>query len=202
MCKHIFKKMALLFAVVLTAACGDMSLQTDADYNGSVLDPHIPMTAWEYFESRQDIFSDFTAAIEHAGMKEYYTQTDRQYTFLALTNTAIKTFVSTYPDKATITDCPVEDVQNLLRYHIVDGFYSGYGELPVEAIFVLTLRRGEQGLMTMLTRKNPWMADAGAIIVNDTGSNGSSPQRQAVSSNIMPTNGVIHVFNAYCYYSK
>ena len=110
--------------------------------------------------------------------------------------------MSSYPDKSAITECPKEDVQNLLRYHIVDGFYSTYGELPVEAIYVLTLRRGEEGLMTMLARKNPWMADAGSVIVNDTGTNGNSPMRQAVSSNIMPTNGVIHVFNSYCYYKR
>lgn len=142
--KPIIKKLSLLLAVALTAACGDMKLQTDADYDHSVLDPHIPMTAWEYFETRTDIFSEFMAAVEYAGMKEYYTQTGREYTFLALTNTAVKAFVSTYPDKSKITDCPKEDVQNLLRYHIIDGFYSGYGELPVEAIFVLTLRRGEE----------------------------------------------------------
>ena len=153
--KPIIKKLSLLLAVALTAACGDMKLQTDADYDHSVLDPHIPMTAWEYFETRTDIFSEFMAAVEYAGMKEYYTQTGREYTFLALTNTAVKAFVSTYPDKSKITDCPKEDVQNLLRYHIIDGFYSGYGELPVEAIFVLTLRRGEEGLMTMLDAQEP-----------------------------------------------
>ena len=49
--KPIIKKLSLLLAVALTAACGDMKLQTDADYDHSVLDPHIPMTAWEYFET-------------------------------------------------------------------------------------------------------------------------------------------------------
>ena len=82
------------------------------------------MTAWEYFETRTDIFSEFMAAVEYAGMKEYYTQTGREYTFLALTNTAVKAFVSTYPDKSKITDCPKEDVQNLLRYHIINGAKS------------------------------------------------------------------------------
>ena len=153
--KPIIKKLSLLLAVALTAACGDMKLQTDADYDHSVLDPHIPMTAWEYFETRTDIFSEFMAAVEYAGMKEYYTQTGREYTFLALTNTAVKAFVSTYPDKSKITDCPKEDVQNLLRYHIIDGFYSGYGELPVEAIFVLTLRRGEEGLIDHAHAQEP-----------------------------------------------
>ena len=202
MCKNIFAKIACFAVLLLAAGCDDMKLQTDAEYNGSVLDPHINMTAWEYFESRSDISSDFMPAIAHAGMRDSYTQTGHEYTFLALTNTAISTFVNSYGTYTSITEVPVEDVKNLLLYHIVDGRYSGYGELQVEAMFVLTLRRGEQGLMTMLTRKNPWMAHAGAITVNDTGTNGNSPLRHAVSSNIMPTNGVIHVFDDYCYYKK
>lgn len=201
MFKHIIHKLLLLLAVAAIAGCDDMKLQTDADYDASVLDPHIDMTAWEYLESRSDIFSKFMTAVETAGMKEYYTQTERAYTFLVLTDGAVNNFVSAL-GCTTVEECPVEEVRNLILYHIVDGEYSSYGDLPVEPIFVLTLRRGEEGLMTMLTRKNPWMADAGKVVVNNTGSNGSSPMRLAVSSNIMPTNGVVHVFENYCYYKK
>lgn len=201
MFKHIIHKLLLLLAVAAIAGCDDMKLQTDADYDASVLDPHIDMTAWEYLESRSDIFSKFMTAVETAGMKEYYTQTERAYTFLVLTDGAVNNFVSAL-GCTTVEECPVEEVRNLILYHIVDGEYSSYGDLPVEPIFVLTLRRGEEGLMTMLTRKNPWMADAGKVVVNNTGSNGSSPMRLAVSSNIMPTNGVVHVFDNYCYYKK
>ncbi len=201
MLKHIIHKLLLLLAVAAIAGCSDMKLQTDADYDASVLDPHIDMTAWEYLESRPDIFSKFMAAVEYADMKAYYTQNDRAYTFLVLTDGAVNNFVGAQ-GCTTVEECPVEEVRDLIRYHIVDGEYSSYGDLPVEPIFVLTLRRGEQGLMTMLTRKNPWMADAGKVVVNNTGSNGSSPMRLAVSSNIMPTNGVVHVFDNYCYYKK
>ncbi|MDE7304846.1 MAG: fasciclin domain-containing protein [Alistipes sp.] len=201
MFKHIIHKLLLLLAVAAIAGCDDMKLQTDADYDASVLDPHIDMTAWEYLESRPDIFSKFMAAVEYADMKAYYTQNDRAYTFLVLTDGAVNNFVSAL-GCTTVEECPVEEVRNLILYHIVDGEYSSYGDLPVEPIFVLTLRRGEEGLMTMLTRKNPWMADAGKVVVNNTGSNGSSPMRLAVSSNIMPTNGVVHVFDNYCYYKK
>ena len=38
--------------------------------------------------------------------------------------------------------------------------------------------------------------------LNETGSNGKSPQRNAKTSNILPTNGVIHIFEKYCYYQK
>ncbi|MDE5624097.1 MAG: fasciclin domain-containing protein [Alistipes sp.] len=200
MFKHIVLKLSLL-ALVVSAGCSDMKLQTDADYDASVLDPRVDMTAWEWIETRPDLFSKFMAAVEMAGMKEYYTQTGHPYTFLVLTDTAMNNFIGSQ-NVSSLEECSAESVRNLLLYHIVDGVYSSYGDLPVEPIFVLTLRRGEQGLMTMLTRKNPWMADAGKIVVNDTGSNGSSPMRLAVSSNIIPTNGVVHVFENYCYYKK
>ena len=200
MFKHIILQGSLWLALLL-AGCGDLKLQTDADYDASVLDPHVDMTAWEYLESRSDLFSQFMEAVEQVGMKEYFTQTERRYTFLALTNTAMGNFLSA-AGCSTIGECSAEAVENLIRYHIVDGEYTTYGFLPVEPIFVLTLRRGEQGLMTMLARKNPWMADAGKVVVNDTGSNGSSPMRLAVSSNILATNGAVHVFDNYCYYKK
>ena len=200
MFSHIIRSLSL-FAALVAVGCGDMKLQTDADFDASVLDPHIDMTAWEYFETRSDIFSKFMTAIELADMKEYYTQTAHPYTFLALTNTAVDGFVSG-AGFSSVEEVPAESLQNLIRYHIVDGVYSSYGDLPVEPIFVLTLLRREEGLMTMLTRKNPWMADAGKIVVNNTGSNGSSPMRLAVSSNIMPLNGVVHVFESHCYYKK
>lgn len=201
MFKHIIYRWSLLLALALSAGCGDMKLQTYADYDASVLDPHIDMTAWEYLESRSDIFSQFMAAVEYVDMKAYFTQTETRYTFLALTNTAMGNFLSS-TGCTQIEECTAEAVENLIRYHIVDGEYTTYGYLPVEPIFVLTLRRGEQGLMTMLARKNPWMADAGKVVVNDTGSNGNSPMRLAVSSNIIATNGAVHVFDNYCYYKK
>ena len=76
MFSHIIRSLSL-FAVLVAVGCGDMKLQTDADFDASVLDPHIDMTAWEYLETRSDIFSKFMTAIELADMKEYYTQIGR-----------------------------------------------------------------------------------------------------------------------------
>ena len=203
MFSHIIRSLSL-FAALVAVGCGDMKLQTDADFDASVLDPHIDMTAWEYFETRSDIFSKFMAAIELADMKEYYTQTAHPYTFLALTNTAVDGFVSG-AGFSSVEEVPAESLQSLIRYHIVDGVYSSYGDLPVEPIFVLTLLRGEEGLQSHVVNGGVdlhAMADAGKIVVNNTGSNGSSPMRLAVSSNIMPLNGVVHVFESHCYYKK
>jgi len=192
----------MLLFVSITSSC-DLDLQTDYDYKDSVLDPQINMTAWEFLQERQDIFSTLTEAIEYAEVKEYYTQTDKKYTFLALNNSAMRLYMmDRFPGATSITECDKDQVKDLLLYHIVEGAYSAYGGLMVEPMFVLTKLKGEKGLMTMLTRKNPWQADAGKVVVNDAGSNGNSPVRQAVTSNIEPTNGVIHVFEIYCYYKK
>lgn len=200
--KTINKLTILLFTLVTMTGC-DLSLQKDYDYNGSVSDPHIKMTAWQYFQTRPDIFSTFIEAAKYAGMEDAYSQTDSTCTYLALTNTALKGYMTDrFPGAKSITECDKDAVTNLLKYHIVDGDYSAYGNLQVEPMFVLTKLKGEEGLMTMLVRKNPWQADAGKIVVNDTGSNGNSPMKSAVTSNIMPTNGVIHVFDSYCYYKK
>lgn len=199
----IINKSILLLVVLSTMATSCLELQRDYNYQSSVLDPHVNMTAWEYLETRTDLFSILLEALEYTGMKDYYTQTDALYTYLALTNTALTSYMQDrFPGATSITECDLASVQKLLKYHIVDGEYSSYKHLKVEPMYVLTLLKGEEGLMTMLTRKNPWQADAGKIVVNDTGSNGSSYMRLAVTSNIIPTNGVIHVFDAFCYYKK
>jgi len=196
--------LGILLVVFAFASC-DLSLQKDHDYKPETLDPNVYMTAWEYLNTRTDIFSSLIGALELTGLDGYYKQKDNLYTFLTLTNTAMKTYMQNAAPGVTeledLNEAQLADLVNTLKYHIVDGEYSSYGQLPVEPIFVITLLTGEEGgLMTLLVRKNPWQADAGKIIVNDTGSNGNSPMRSAVSSNILPTNGVIHVFDNYCYY--
>lgn len=49
-----------------------------------------------------------------------------------------------FPGVASITDCDKATVKDMLLYHIVDGEYSSYGQLQVEAMFVLTMLPGEK----------------------------------------------------------
>ena len=189
-------------AILALAGC-DLELQKDYDYKASVDDPHVNMTAWEFLQTRQDLFSELIEAIEYTGLKDYYTQTENKYTYLALNNTAMKLYrEANFPGEKSITNCDKEAVKKTLLYHIVDGEYSSYGQLKVESMFVLTMLPGENGLMTMCVWKNPWQAAVGKILVNETGSNGKSLQRNAKTSNILPVNGVIHIFDNYCYYQK
>lgn len=193
----------LCLAALFTLFGCDLELQTDYEYTASVADPHVNTTAWGYLEENADEFSELMKAIEHAGVKDYYTQTEEKYTFLCLNNTGMQAYLEgVFPGEEDITDCDAETVRNMLLYHIVDGEYSSYGQLSVEPMFVLTMLQGEQGLMTMSVWKNPWQAAVGKVLINETGSNGNSPQRKVKTSNIMPTNGVIHILENYCYYKK
>ena len=136
----LYKTLFFCWTILALTGC-DLDLQKNYDYEPSVDDPYVKVTAWEYFQDHKDMFSELIAAIEYTG-------------------------------------------------------------LQVEPMFVLTMLKGETGLMTMSVWKNPWQAAVGKILVNQTGSNGKSPQRQAKTSNILPTNGVIHIFENYCKYSK
>ena len=147
--KTIYRTLFFCLSVIALAGC-DLELQKNYDYEASVDDPHVNVTAWEYFQDHQDVFSEFTTAIEYTGLKDYYTQTENKYTYLALNNTAMQSYrENAFPGIASITDCDKETVKNMLLYHIVDGEYSSYGQLQVEAMFVLTMLPGEKGLMTM-----------------------------------------------------
>lgn len=195
--QNVFACVVALFTLL---GC-NLDLQTDYEYEASVADPHVYVTAWEYLEQNSDEFSVLMSAIEYTGLKDYYTQTEVKYTFLCLNNTGMQAYLEgVFPGETDITNCDVETVRNMLLYHIVDGEYSSYGQLSVEPMFVLTMLSGEQGLMTMSVWKNPWQAAVGKILIN--GSNGNSPQRKVKTSNIMPTNGVIHILENYCYYKK
>lgn len=198
----IYKTLFFCWTILALTSC-ELSLQKDYDYESSVADPYVKVAAWEFFQDHKDQFSELIAAIEYTGLKDYYTQTDNKYTFLALNNVAMRDYRDKeFAGAASILDCDQAKVRDMLLYHIIDGEYSSYGQLQVEPMFVLTLLKGESGLMTMSVWKNPWQAAVGKIIVNQSGSNGKSPQRQAKTSNILPTNGVVHVFEDYCKYQK
>ncbi len=145
----LYKTLFFCWTILALTGC-DLDLQKNYDYEPSVDDPYVKVTAWEYFQDHKDMFSELIAAIEYTGLKDYYTQTDNKYTFLALNNAGMQLYrENEFAGVASITDCDKEKVKNMLLYHIVDGEYSSYGQLQVEPMFVLTMLKGETGLMTM-----------------------------------------------------
>lgn len=203
----ILTKLWLVITLFLLVGCDDLPLQKSFDYDGEAIDPYVNMTAMEWLESKGDQFSEMIEAIRYAEMTSYYTQTDTKYTFLVIQNTALKAWANNNGG-LVISDLDKTKVQNLLKYHIIKGQYSAYHkETPIEPVFVKNLISGEDGLMTIRCVKSSFpiygeVVTSGNIMINATRSNAVSPQRGSVTSNIFPTNGVIHVFSDYAYYKR
>lgn len=198
---------ALAVAVAMLSSCADFELQKDYKYESNPLDPHINMTAWEYMQSREDL-SEMVEAVEYTGMEEYYSQTDSTLTYLLLNNDAITNFRNSHAQVDKIYYCEKEEVERLLRYHIVVGEYHSLNKkLPVQPIYVKTLLEGEWGLMTLKVNKSSSNSIGspianGNIVANETSSNFRAKRISSVTSNVMPVNGVVHIFNDYSMFRK
>lgn len=189
-----------LFLISLQAC--DLSLQEDYDYKPSVPDPNINMSAWEYINTRNDL-SLFVEAVRHAGMTAYYEQQEELYTYLVINNTGMNLLLSEQFRGVDVPDTDPVKLKDALLYHIIiNGKFTTISDLSSDPFYVQTALKGENGLMTLSFYKNAYPTGVAKVVVNDTGSNGSSPRRASLSSNIMPTNGVIHIFDTYCYYKR
>jgi hypothetical protein len=203
--KKIFNKFFGLMLLAIACISCDLELQTSYDYQPASLDPHTGLTAWEYMNSRPDVFSILIDAVEYAGMEDYYSQTDSTLTYLLINNQGMENYVASRGLSA-ITGAGVDKVRKLLQYHIIKGEYHAYNKkLPVEPIYVKTLLEGEDGLLTIKVNKSsqPSVGSPianGNIVVNETSSNFASKRIGSVTSNILPSNGAIHVFSDFSYY--
>lgn len=204
--KKIYVFVAICAAIAMTA-CNKFSLQTDYKYTSQPLDPHINMNAWEFMQSREDL-SEMVDAVKYAGMEHFYTQKDSVITYLFLNNDAMGNFRNAHSQVEKIEYLEKDMVQRLLLYHMVLGEYHSMNmKLPVQPIYVKTLLEGEWGLMTLKVNKSSSNSIGspianGNIVANDTGSNFRSKKISSVTSNIIPTNGYIHIFNDYSMFRK
>ena len=108
------------FLIVLFAwmSCDNLELQTNYDYQSEALDPHINMTAWEFMNSRPDIFSIMIDAVKYAGMEDVYSQTDSVMTYLFINNTGMESYVNAR-GLVSIRSADVNKIKKLLEYHII-----------------------------------------------------------------------------------
>ena len=186
--------LALLFGYNLT---GCMPLQDNYEYVPVNASPYIYMTAWEFINTRQDVFSSLKEAIEYVetaypGTQALYSQTERKYTYMFMTNDAFKSLLGTH-SLNTIQEMDVDLLHDILLYHIVDGYYhslSAEGNLSFDNIYVITLLRSQDAVMSLKINNYDGRTSYSRLVVNDDMTNNT-----AVSSNIVATNGIINSFN-------
>lgn len=206
--KIIMKNITFLLSVFVLTACLD--IQGSYDYEPSNANAYLGMTAWEFIEQRQDTFSLLKKAIEYVdttsypGIKNLYQQTDRKYTFLFLNNAGFTSSrgVLTNAGVDSISQMDPAVLKDILLYHIVDGFYHSLdkeGALNFDPVYVITLFRSQDALMTMKISNENSRTDFSRLKVNENLGSGST--YTAVTSNLIATNGSIHVFSQQIIYT-
>ena len=144
--KHLYIIAGVMMLVVIMTGCElvglDLQKPYKYDYSAGMHNNETHMTAWEFIQSRPDLFSILKEGIEYAGLQDMYNQSDRTYILLAdkafnsTTSTDMSYFMThTFPDPndttgtvmitpETLTLYPVEQVRELLLYHIVKGQWT------------------------------------------------------------------------------
>ena len=201
-----FNIITIICLSIITLSSCNLALQTDAVYEGVALDPHVNMTALAYLNSKPEL-SDMVDAIERAGLDTIYSQTKIKYTFLIIKNPALTDWANRL-GYLSVKSVPKETVQNLLKYHVIVGEYSGYHKpTPVVPIYVRNLLKGEDALITFKISKSAWptydlAVTTGNVSINTLGSNGSSLSISSTTTNLLTTNGVVHIFPKLSYYQR
>ena len=173
------KALALMVIPFLIASCELLGLDYqdsyDYDYNAGMPSNKIDMSAFEFIQSRTDIFSLLEEAILYAGVENEFKQSGM--TYLLPTNTAFNSETSTdlsyfqthqltYIDEETgelvsyapisMTAYPKEQVKEFLLYHIVKGKYT-FTNLPAEPTWFETVATADTAKINMylLKDRNP-----------------------------------------------
>lgn len=198
----------IIFALLATIMVSCYDLQESYDYQPSYVNPYIEMTAWEFIEHRQDTFSILKEAIEFVdatspGFKDLYTQTDRKYTYLFLNNGGFTRTNGVFPNAgvSSVSEMDPLKLKDILLYHIVDGYYHSHsveGSLNFDPINVITLLKSQDAVMTMKLNDRTSRESYSRLVINDNA--GSSTAVSAATSNLLATNGAIHVFSQQLIY--
>lgn len=207
--KNIYTILKIFSLLLIMNMMGCYDLQSSYDYTSVNANPYLDMTTWEFIEMRQDTFSIFKEAVElvdslNPGFKDYYKQTDRKYTYLLLDNAGFTGFGGVFRNNGNVSS--VKDIEpnllkNILLYHIVDGFYHSLdvsGSLNFNPVNVITLMRSQDGVMTMNIDNRNSMTYFSRLVINNN--LGLSPMIRASTSNLIATNGAIHVFSKQLIY--
>lgn len=190
------KTLKLYIILCISSLClfSCLDIQDSYDYEPANIDNNVYMNTWEFIQSRPDAFSSLQTAIECSGIDlSIYTQTEKKYTYLLLHNDAFKGangILSNY-GVASIEDMNKETLTNILLYHVIDGYYHGLGTLNFDPINVITLWKSPNAFMTLKLNNSASIESYSRLVINDM--LGNSTPVTAMTSNILTTNGAVHV---------
>lgn len=169
--------------VLLVTSC---EIQENFKYEPSDVDGILGVTAWEFIQTNSD-FSQLRTAITRTGLQSLYQ--DEERTFVVPNNKAFAAYLQS-SDYTSVEDIPVPILRNMLRYHIVRDRViftdpSIVRDLPIAY-------ETENGQTMFLSRNNNYIGQ-----INQ----GTARQWEIRTSNLEPTNGVMHAVDYIVYFS-
>lgn len=174
-----------IFALLPFSSC---EIQEDFEYVPSHTTGKINMTAWEFIRQTESL-SLMEEAITAAGMQDYYSGS-AEYTFIVPSDDAFSSYLKTN-NYTGLSDIPVPILRNILLYHIVKAEVLFSDPALNRSNDPITYETAN-GQPMYLSRNNNYQG-----IINQ----GSNKSWVITTSNLEPTNGVIHISPAIVYFS-
>jgi len=178
--------LAIVSLAFTSCNIGGLELQQDAKYNYSPIKLTMDMTAYQFIESRKNNdMSLLYLAINKAGYRDSFEVQNR--TYIVLNDIAFTSYL-TNKKFANISTMSKQDIVKMLNQYIIKGKYL-VQSLTTKSTKVQTL--------------DPTLQLGLAVLVSSFGDQakyrayftlwGSTSTRLFVTTNLQPTNGVIHV---------
>lgn len=171
--------------LVLVSSC---EIQEDFKYQPSNVDGKLDINAWDYIQ-QSDSLSFLQQAITYAEVQSLFNGSEAK-TYILPNNAAFRTYLREN-QYSTIEDIPLPILRNILRYHTVKDrvIFTDPTLAPSNRPVAYET---ENGQVMYLSHNSSFIG-----LINE----GTNVQWQIRTSNLEPTNGVIHVVNSVVYYS-
>lgn len=175
--------------IVLMLSLTQCEIQENYEYQYGNPGGKLNQTAWEFIQ-QTDILSTMEEAVGIAGMEDYYSGSTA-YTFIIPRNSAFANYLKANKYTA-LSDIPVETLRDILKYHLVKervifsdpALIMSDNPIAYETVsgqkMYLSHNGNYQGLINQGTKKS-WTI---------------------ITSNLEPTNGVIHITSEIVYLSE
>jgi len=186
--KMVWRSVAICSVLSIAGLFTSCELQRNYEYVSSNPTAELNMTAWEFIQ-KHDTLEMFEYVINWLDMESYF-EDDSIRTFIAPTNNAIKEYLSEN-GYSSIEDVPVPIMRNLVKYHLVNArvtFTDPELSVSNNPIAYTT----ENGQIMYLSHDGNYIG----WVNQDTEQSWS-----IITSNLEPTNGVMHVIAYVVYYS-
>ncbi|WP_299670417.1 DNRLRE domain-containing protein [uncultured Polaribacter sp.] len=183
----LYAAMGVFFSVVLSAffSC---EIQEDFSYKNSGSTAELDINAWAYIQ-KNDSLALLEEAIKLTETQNLYESSSKR-TFIAPTNEAFKKYLTdnSYQD---LSEVPVPILRNAIKYHIVNAVVS-FDDPNISERNNPLPYPSENGQTIYLSRTSAYTG-----LINE----GTNKQWEIITSNLKPTNGVIHVLSSIVYFS-